>query len=239
MPLSEAWGASNRRHWAYVLTPAMHGVQDARRIACHLLRGGCDGSIHLCPGLVLNRSVRADELAEMDQSLRQFAATNGMSWVIEELDDAIATGVFERRDLRQFTHEGRTTYDDVPDVPGAGRRRAEEFVSRRALTPEEQIRMLVAGLRRVLSELDQVAAASVSQLNDLASVTQSPSDVDPTEESQNMPPRQVFPISEIDFVPDEGSAAVGVSTEGLRHSDRRYRTVEVLRRMEEAVDAHD
>jgi hypothetical protein len=159
-----------------------------------------------------------------------------MAWVVDELEDAIATGVFERRDLRQSTRQGRTTYEDVPELPGAGRKRAEEFVSRRALTPEEQVRMMVAGLRRVLSDLDEVAATSVSQLNDLASVTQSPADVGPTE-LEEIGPREVPPVSEIDFLPDEGSAAVAVSTEELRHSVRRYGTAEVLRRMEAAVDS--
>jgi hypothetical protein len=185
--------------------------------------------------VVLDARMEREELEELDRRLRLFANDNGMAWVVDELDEAIEVGVFERRELRQASRQGRTTYEVVPDVARAGRKRPEEFVSRRALTPEEQVRMMLGGLRRVLSELDLVATTSVLQLNDLDSITQSPADTDLTEPIAA--PRAAPPVTEIDFAPDEGSTADDVSTEGLRHSDRSNATAEVLRRIELEVQS--
>lgn len=174
-----------------------------------------------------------EELAELNRRLRQFAVANGMSWVVDELEDAIAVGVFEARELRQSTRGGQTTYEDVPEM-SRGRKRAEEFVGRRSLTPEEEIRLMLAGLRRVLVDLDQVATTSVLQLNELASVTQSPADVDLTD-SADFTSRRHPVVTEIDYVPDVGSSAGEVSTEGLRHTRRSNAAAEILRRIEAEI----
>lgn len=184
--------------------------------------------------LLLNASMDTTEVAELDRRLRQFAAQHEMTWVVEELDNAIATGVFERRELRQTSRKGETIYDDVPKSQVGGRRRAEEFVGRRPMTPEEQAVLMLNGLRRVLADLDEIAIASVEQLNDLASVTQSSSDIDGTEHGQTAT-RPLPTVTEIDFAPDEGDPAPGVSTEGLRYSESRIHVAAVLRRAETEV----
>ena len=94
--------------------------------------------------------------------------------------------------------------------------------------------MMLSGLRRVLSDLDLVAEASVRELNDLGDVTQSSADVDLTEPVE-LHERSIPVVTEIDFAPDEGSAAAAISTEGLRHADRYQRTADVLRRIEAEV----
>jgi len=63
------------------------------------------------------------------RKLREFAAAQGMQWVLDEVDEAIAIDVPETRTLRQTTNrQGLTTYEDVtepdgPPFPGQGRGR--------------------------------------------------------------------------------------------------------------------
>lgn len=187
---------------------------------------------------VFNVGMDAEQLSELEERLRSFANEHGMSWVVDELDEAISLGLFERRELRPSSSKGKTVYNEVPKVAtGTGRKRAEEFVSRRPLTPEEQVQLLLSALRRVLVDLDQVAAASVTNLNDLESVTQSVSDVESTESSIDKPPREFPRVTEIDFAPDEGSIAPAVTTEGLRHARRSERTARALSRIKAEVDS--
>lgn len=156
-----------------------------------------------------------------------------MSWVVDELDEAIAAGIFEPRELRQATREGKTTYREVSGTSGiAGKKRSEEFITRRPLTLEEQVRLMLAGLRRVLVDLDRIAAASVEHLNDLASLAPSAGDVYVRTELEDQGERMATLVMEIDFAPDEGSSATQVTTEAFRHEDRATRTEYALARIE-------
>ncbi|MGH2777280.1 MAG: hypothetical protein ACRDJB_01375 [Actinomycetota bacterium] len=180
-----------------------------------------------------------EELVQTNGKLRAFAAEHGMQWVLAEVDEAVALGVVETRELRRSSRSGRTVYEDVTGSTSArGRRRPEEFVRSRPMTDLEQVQLLVAALRRVLVDVDTVAAASIATLNDseLRQQTASPAaggvepwqltspQAGPGEYSETTPPL----ISQIDFEPDEGSTSPSTTTEALRHGDRRHHVADVL-----------
>ena len=55
-----------------------------------------------------------EELQDAIRKLREFAVAQGMQWVLDEVDEAIALGVPETRTLRRTTdREGLITYEDV------------------------------------------------------------------------------------------------------------------------------
>jgi hypothetical protein len=58
-----------------------------------------------------------EELQEAIRKLRAFAAAQGMQWVLDEADDAIALGVPETRTLRQTSRLGLVTYEDITAEP--------------------------------------------------------------------------------------------------------------------------
>ena len=153
-----------------------------------------------------------DELSDTREKLRLFAQVQGLQWVLAEVDDAVELGVVEVKTLRPQTRQGKTVYEETSkESPSTrGRKRTEEFLSRRPMTYLEQVDQLVAALRRVLVELDAVAETAVTQLNALPSG-------DP----------DLSAVSEIDFAPDEGSATPPVTTEAIRHQDRG-RTAQLL-----------
>jgi hypothetical protein len=174
--------------------------------------------------------VEPSELEAAKQALRSFAVANGMDWLLDELDEAVAVGVVAVKSLRQASRKGEQVYEEVPaSAPSArGRKRAEEFLTRRPMTDQEQVEALIGALRRVLVDLDDVARVAVEQLNGLpvvdAQAGSEQTDPDGGESSQEPPTILTF-VEEIDFVPDEGSVAASVSTEGLRHSEDRSTTV--------------
>jgi hypothetical protein len=116
-----------------------------------------------------------EELQDAMRKLREFAVVQGMQWVLDEVDEAIALGVPETRALRQTTdRQGLTTYEDVtpPDAlpfPGLGRGRrtgrSADFIRSRPMTLREQARLLVQALNRVLADLDTVAVGSLKALD--------------------------------------------------------------------------
>jgi hypothetical protein len=56
-----------------------------------------------------------EELEGAMRKLRGFANAQGMQWVLDELDEAIALGIPETRTLRQTNRQGLITYEDVTD----------------------------------------------------------------------------------------------------------------------------
>lgn len=171
------------------------------------------------------------ELEVAKQALRSFAARSGLGWLLEELDEAVTVGVVEVKALRLATRQGRQVYEDVPVATAAsrGRRRAEEFLTHRPMTDQEQVESLIRALRRVLIDLDEVAQSAVDQLNELPR-SEAPGEPIPSVASDKQldqaPPDRVPLVAEIDFMPDEGSVAAVVSTEGIRHSEDRRITLE-------------
>jgi hypothetical protein len=180
-----------------------------------------------------------EELDEIYERLRVEAREAGLGWLLDEIDEASALGVTEVKPLRQRTRRGQTTYEELTPAEraGPGRRRAEEFLSRRPMTRVERVDALLDGLTRVLVDLDDIAKAAVEQLNELPD--RSPSDEEPAvaesaprETQQTRRPR----ISEIDFEPDEGSLAPRVTSEAMRHNlDRRNTLAEMLKELRDLV----
>jgi hypothetical protein len=183
--------------------------------------------------------MNAEELAETMQKLRDFTSTNGMQWVLDEVDDAVSLGVPETRTLRQVTRQGQTLYEDVTDFNSTGarpsrrHRRSEEFVSRRPLTDIEQIELLVQALRRVLIDLDDIATGSIDALNDreIHQRTAPVAFAEP-EKLQDPAPQEVTGIL---FLPDEGSNAPTIDTESMRYSERHVVVSEILTRIENEI----
>jgi hypothetical protein len=180
-----------------------------------------------------------EELEDAIRKLREFAVTQGMQWVLDEVDEAIALGVPETRTLRQTTNrQGVTTYEDVtaPDslpFPGLGRGRrtghSADFIRSRPMTQQEQARLLVQALNRVLAGLDAVAVGSLKALN-----PETLSDhVDGDSETGFPIPR----VGSISFVPDEGSTAPAVSVDVFLSSQRHAQVAGLLNEIQAELDS--
>jgi hypothetical protein len=183
----------------------------------------------------------AEELQDAMRKLREFASQQGMQWVLDEVNEAIAHGVPETRRLRQASQQGLISYEDItgtigpsfPDQPQSRRsRRSEEFIRSRPMTQLEQAQLLVQSLRRVLADLDTVAVGSLEAL----SAETLSEDMDP-ELKANFPGLTIPHVENISFVPDEGSAAIGISIDFIRSSQRRQRVSELLTEIEAEIDS--
>jgi hypothetical protein len=173
------------------------------------------------------------------RKLREFAVAQGMQWVLDEVDEAIAIGVPETRTLRQTTNrQGRITYEDVTKsdgvpIPGQvrGRRtaRSADFISSRPMTLQERAQLLVQALNRVLADLDMVAVGSLEAL-DPATL----SDYVDLDSEAGLP---LPPIGTISFVPDDGSTAPAVNIDVIRSSQRHTQVAGLLREIEAEIDS--
>jgi hypothetical protein len=183
-----------------------------------------------------------EELEGAMLKLREFAIAQGMPWVLDEIDEAIALGVPETRRLRQTTdRQGQTRFEDVTDpdllqLPdeeqGRRTRRSEEFTRTRPMTVREQTELLIQALSKVLLELDAIADGSLDAL-DPASLYDY---VDPTAKP-GFPVSSMPGVGTISFAPDEGSTAPAVSTEVIRGSRRRARVAELFGAIEAEIDS--
>jgi hypothetical protein len=185
-------------------------------------------------------TVTEEELQDTIFHLRSFAAEQGMQWVLDEVDDAIALGVPETRTLRQTSRRGQTTYEDVTpgdelfalgQGPSRRSRRSEEFIRSRPMTALEQVNLLLQALRTVLADLDVIATGTLEAL-DPATLSDY---IDPDSKTGlNLVAPEVETIS---FVPDEGSIAPGISINFIRQSQRRTRVSEIIDQIEAAVES--
>lgn len=182
-----------------------------------------------------------EELQDTILHLRSFAARQGMQWVLDEVDDAIALGVPETRTLRQTSRRGQTTYEDVTAgdellALGQGQsrrsRRSEEFIRSRPMTALEQVNLLLQALRTVLADLDMIATGTLEAL-DPATLSDY-TDADSKFGIANLVAPEVETIS---FVPDEGSIAPGISINSIRESQRRSRVSEIIDQIEASVES--
>lgn len=184
------------------------------------------------------------ELADTIRKLREFAVAQGMQWVLNEVDEAIALGVPETRTLRQTNRAGRTTYEDVtePAIPELAtgpvrrrrNRRAEEtgrgrqdFVRSRPMTLREQAGLLIHAVRRVLTDLDAIADGTIDAL-DLGSLS------DEQDAFVDYPAPRVGAIR---FAPDEGSTAPAINIDVIRGSRRRTQVANLLRQIEIEIES--
>lgn len=160
-----------------------------------------------------------DQLRSALSEIREFAASSGLRWVLDEFDEQTVLGVVEPKPLRESRRGGQVLYEEIPGVlkPNSGRPRAEEFVTRRPMSVREQVDTLIDALERVLVDVERIAIESVAQLQTIPGVGQ-------TE------------VHEIDFFPDVDDAALQVTTEQLRHDVRNERTQARLRRLREVMD---
>lgn len=166
-------------------------------------------------------------------TLRSFAAEHGMGWVLEELDEAVALGVVQAKALRPASRKGHQVYEEVPaeGPSGRGRKRAEEFLTRRPMTDQEQVEALIGALRRALLDIDSVAQEAVEQLSGLPSgppVGESLAASSDDTHAAESPLAAFTRVEELDFLPDEGGVAVPLTTERFRHADDRRATVGLL-----------
>jgi hypothetical protein len=195
------------------------------------------GSIDLCHRIALTYRVCQDEamnneeLTATNAKLRAFAASHGMQWILDGVDEAVSLGIPEVRTLRQSSQQGRIIYEDVTgldlaDLPSGRRpKRSEEFVSRRPMTELEQVVLLVEALRRVLVDSEKIASESIETLNQPVDRFASGS------YDQEHPAIDLPPVDGIAFVPDEGSTSPTVDLELVR-SSHSPRVAEILAQIE-------
>lgn len=189
------------------------------------------------------------ELTDAIRRLREFAVAQGMQWVVDEVDEAIAVGVPETRTLRQTNRAGRTTYEDVTEPPlrmlttdpeprrrnrrpEEARRGHQDFVRSRPMTRREQAQLLVHALGRVLTGLDTIADGALNaldpgSLSDYLDVAIKPS-------AEDYPAPRVGTIR---FAPEEGSTAAAVDIDIMRSADRRIRVADLLQQIEAEIQS--
>jgi hypothetical protein len=184
--------------------------------------------------------VDTQELYDVRQKLRLFASDHGMQWVLNEVDEAASLGISESRTLRQFTRQGQITYEDVTDVddldyaiPGRVRRGTEEFARRRPMTDLEQAELLVTALRRVLVDLDGIADEAVKVLN--YPVDREQGDFSDQAKLEDIILPELPPVSEIAFVPDEGSTSPPISTGVMRDLERSSSAADLLAQIDREI----
>jgi hypothetical protein len=183
-----------------------------------------------------------EELQDAILKLRAFAVAQGMQWVLDEVDDAIALGVPEARTLRQTIRQGLVTYEDVTAEPdefllleqpqGRQGRRSEEFIRSRPMTPQEQAHLLLDALSRVLSELDVIAAGTLEALGPATLA-----DYLGSTQKTSAPEVRVPGVESISFTPDEGSTAPGISLNLIRESQRHVRVTQLISRIQSEIDS--
>jgi hypothetical protein len=189
------------------------------------------------------------ELTDAIRRLREFAIAQGMQWVINEVDEAIAVGVPETRTLRQTNRAGRTTYEDVTEPtlreltadPERRRRnrRSEEarrghqdFVRSRPMTSREQAQLLIHALRRVLTDLDAIADGTFNSLDPGSLSGYLDVAINPALDDYPAPH-----IETIRFAPEEGSTAPAVDMDVMRGAHRRTRVADLLGRIETEIQS--
>ncbi|WBB58235.1 hypothetical protein O7599_21600 [Streptomyces sp. WMMC500] len=114
------------------------------------------------------------ELRRVEQQLREALQGTALSWVIDDVDAAIAAGVPEEKILRR--RQQRHGDDSPAATPAAAalryevvdrsvlgpvefeasRKRGKLVIATRAMTEEERVRLLLDALRRVLVELPEM-----------------------------------------------------------------------------------
>jgi len=175
-----------------------------------------------------------EELGATNEKLRAFAASHGMQWILDEVDEAVSLGIPEVRTLRQASQQGRIIYEDITgidltDIPPNRRpKRSEEFVSRRPMTELEQAELLVQALRRVLVDAEKIASESIDTLNQPVDRIASES-YDQEHDIIDLPP-----VDGIAFAPDEGSTSPTVDIESIS-SGHSPRVAEILVQIESEI----
>ncbi|MDT0307351.1 hypothetical protein RM780_10290 [Streptomyces sp. DSM 44917] len=151
------------------------------------------------------------ELRRAEQQLREALQDTALSWVIDDVDAAIAAGVPEEKILRRRQQRHS---DDSPAAAAAryevvarslfglveyeaSRKRGTLVIATRALTDGERVQLLLDAVRRVLVELPETEVAVLKTLRS-----------EPEGDAGSRSPAEA-----VVFVPDEGARSRGSRTE--------------------------
>ncbi|KNB52486.1 hypothetical protein [Streptomyces caatingaensis] len=122
------------------------------------------------------------ELRRVEQQLREALRDTALSWVLDDVDAAIAAGVPEEKILRRRPQRrGDDTYAASPISVAAryevvdrselghveieaSRKRGTLVIATRAMTDEERVQLLLNAMRRVLVELPEIELESLKTL---------------------------------------------------------------------------
>jgi len=216
---------------------AADGMEQNKRCSQRASRFGSIDLYHriaLTYRVCQDEAMNDEELTATNAKLRAFAASHGMQWILDEVDEAVSLGIPEVRTLRQSSQQGRIIYEDITGVdltdipPGRRPKRSEEFVSRRPMTELEQVVLLVEALRRVLVDSEKIASESIDTLNQPVDRFASGS------YDQEHPAIDLPPVDGIAFAPDEGSTSPAVELELVR-SSHSPRVAEILAQIENEI----
>lgn len=118
----------------------------------------------------------------MEQQLREALQGTALSWVLDDVDAAIAAGVPEEKILRRRPQRrGDDPYATTPALAAAryevvdsrelgsaeyeaSRKRGTLVIATRAMTDEERVQLLLEAVRRVLVELPEMELESLKVL---------------------------------------------------------------------------
>ncbi len=105
----------------------------------------------------------ADELAEVDQQLRETCAQHGLGWVVAQVDELIAQGhdVF---DTDEPYYQGRRAHSDRYPMVAYGRRPQQAGLRSVPFTPAERTLLLIDAMITVFTQLPAAQASAVGTL---------------------------------------------------------------------------
>ncbi|WP_030932185.1 hypothetical protein [Streptomyces sp. NRRL S-646] len=122
------------------------------------------------------------ELRRVEQQLREALQDSALSWVLDDVDAAIAAGVPEEKILRRRPQRrGDDTYAASPASAAAryevvnrsefgsveyeaSRKRGTLVIATRAMSDEERVQLLLDAVKRVLVELPEMELESLKML---------------------------------------------------------------------------
>ena len=99
--------------------------------------------------------------------LTEMALEFGLHWVVDEVNETIALGVVEPKNLERNVKQGVEQYRATGENQSSkrrGRQRALEFVSHREMLEPEKLTTLISALKVVLVDLPVIAETALAYL---------------------------------------------------------------------------
>jgi hypothetical protein len=111
-----------------------------------------------------------EQLARVEQQIRDAFQDTGLGWILNALDDAIATGFSEEveiveRHRSQFDNDLERFQIAELVEPGTLKRTSRTVSANRPLTPRERVDLLTTVLRRLLVDLPTLYDGIIDELN--------------------------------------------------------------------------